>query len=257
MSPLSAPQSRLRTVLPALLGLVMAMTWLSTGPAQADPTPGVPYPPSGSFTTTNVQMKASGCWYHPYAIVFDSGPMTESWYIEARVLRPTGTVFDIALESGENWAGGKIGEEMFFCSYEDTGTYTITGTITTYPGKIVTQMTPLTFQVLPVPAPVAPTVAPTPVVPPTVDVVGTLVKKNIVRGKKFVFVASATPVGSVEGRSLSWKVSYDDEVEWVRQGAGERDSLKVRFPAGSGLHRVRVSLNGKRVYVARVRTGSA
>lgn len=220
----------------AVLATVLLTLGLSAAPADADE----PYPPSGTFATTNAQLRESGCFYHRYTLTFDSGPMTEEWGISIRVLAPDGTLADISSRLGSNWSRGTLAEDILLCSSLDQpGTYTLTGTITTWPGDVDTAFPPLTFEVLPV---------------PVADVTGTVAKRATADGAKLTFRSAATPTGYVQGRRLTWKIAYDGRTKRIAQYAGERDVLRLRFRPGTGKHVIRIYRNDVRVLRVVVRT---
>lgn len=220
----------------AALAMVLLTLCLSAAPANADE----PYPPSGTFATTNAQLKESGCFYHRYTLAFDSGPMTEEWGISIRVLGPDGTLADIASRFGSNWSRGTLAEDILLCSSLDQpGTYTLTGFITTWPGDVDTVFPPLTFEVLPV---------------PVADVTGTVAKRVMAGGAKLIFRSAPTPTGYAQGRRLTWKIAYDGRSKRIAQHAAERDVLRLAFRPGTGKHAIRVYRNGARVLKVIVRT---
>lgn len=219
------------TVALTILGVLVAPTAV----ASAATTSGTFTTPGGSFATQPAQLRDYGCFYHPYTVTFETDPMGDGWSLEVRVLAPNGTIFDSASKIGTLGAAyGSFKEEMFFCSSLDVpGTYTITGTVTSYygGGSRNWPMTPLSFEVLPV---------------PKVDVTGTVKKRSVDRGARFTFRSQPLPVGTVQGRGLLWKVVYDGRVRRVRQNADERDVVTLKFPRGSGKHRIKIWRNGQR-----------
>lgn len=219
---------------------LLLLLGISPPPARAEPTPGQPYPPTGTFATANAQLLDSGCFYHPYSLAYDSGPMTEEWALSIRVIAPNGSVADMASKFGSNWTRGTLTEEVLLCSSLDApGTYTLTGTITTWPGDIDTPIPTQSFQVLPV---------------PVADVTGTVTKRPAIDGIKLTFRASALPAGHAQGRALRWKVTYDGHTRRVTQDASERDTLGLHFRPRTGAHAIRVYRNGARVLTTTVRT---
>jgi hypothetical protein len=127
---------------------------------------------TGGFTVADVQLLSYGCFYHPYQINLNLGYETTDWSVDARVLAPNGSVFDLAYGYGEGGGPRTIAEEMFFCSSTDsTGTYSITGVLETYEGSsdytpTSVSLTPATFQVSPYAPPPPPPPPPTATPPP-------------------------------------------------------------------------------------------
>lgn len=215
---------------------------------------------AGSFTVANTTLLSYGCFYHPYTV--NLGVTGASyWDVDVRVLAPNGSVFEMDYLYGTGSGSASFPEDMFFCSSLDpAGTYTITGTVTTYDYYYdeiaATPLTSSAFTVspyvapaptptpVPVPAP-APVPAPTTTAPVFADVSGTVSKKLINRGVKFTFRAKALPSGTTLRKKLTWTIVSDGKFKTITQGPSSTKSLTMRFPGRSGKHLVKVLRNGK------------
>lgn len=232
---------------------VTLMAWLCAnvvgvaafaGPAAAEPGLPTPYPMptyvvSGSFTVTNAVMK-DGCFYHPYVIHFETTPSTDYWAVNVRLTAPDGTAAGGEHKSGTGWAGGKFAGEVYLCDgLDQSGTYTLTGTVSTLgdEGEQDVAMTPATFEVFPL-----------------VNVTGMVSAKKITNGVRFIFRTPAQPVNTGVGDPARWRVTYDSgRSKKVTQRWDARYVWRKQFPEGSGRHVLRVYLNDKLARVQRVR----
>lgn len=213
---------------------------------------------TGTFTVGNAQLLSSGCFYHPYTVNLNVGYETTDWDVDVRIMAPNGSIADLNFITGVGVGTGALAEEFFICSSLDqSGTYTITGTLNTYEGTYdftptKQALVPVQFQVLPYVAPLPP--APPVVAPITADVAGTVTSSNVTRGVKLNFATKALPAGTVMGNKVTWTVLLDGKIrKTLSQGPSARQSVKVTSPARSGQHVVKVLRDGKAVKTVKYR----
>lgn len=247
-----------------MLAVVLALV-LAPSAAFAGPSAEARYG-SGTFTVANTSLKEYGCFYHPYTVNLNIGTETYDWDAEIRVLAPNGTVAEFDFIDGVGVGAGSLPEEIFFCSSLDpAGTYTITGTLSTYESYY--DYTPTDVALAPVAFTVSPYVAPTPPPPPApvpapapapapvvyADVTGKVSVKSVANGAKLTFKSNALPSGATQRKALSWKVIADGKVKKTfSQIPSTIRSLTVRFKDKTGRHVIKVQRNGKVVRTVRL-----
>lgn len=222
-------------------------------PATADTT-ALPYGGTATLTIPDVTLNPTGGCVSHYGSL--SVSHLYDWDVDITANGPsTWPASDFLYGDGPQT---RIVELLLCPTFDKPGTYTASGLMSVYDDDYNTAEALISDQfvisapappVVPTPVPPTPTQVPAPTVAP---VTGKVQHKMTAKGVQFTFKSNATPAGLRTGKSLVWKVTYDNRTRTIRQGPSKVSTMTLNFPQG-GRHVVKVFRNGTRVKTVTVR----
>jgi len=202
---------------------------------------------TGTITVAPATLPLKDCIEHPVTLnlVFEGFTDPMDWYVGVLITQPDG-VFKSAT-GVDGFVNGAVTVQVSTVLCVDnaapspTGTYSVAADI--YPKSFIDpppliSVPPTTFTVS----------------KPVQDVTGFAERHAIPNGVRFVLKSKKTPSGALEGKPLTWKAKYDGKSKKVVQGAGETDTMNIKFQAHTGKHTVILLRNGKHPWKTVVKT---
>ena len=231
----------MRKIITLLAALVITMLGLSA-PAQAD-TASLPYGASATLTVPDVTLPQSGC-----VNVYGTFTMNHSDYWNADIAYSGPTSYPVSDYLYGTGPSSQILSFYMCASSDGPGVYTATALVTVEDPSSYNQLQGFVTDQFTVSHYTPPPAPPAPPAPPVyTDVTGSVAKRALATGVKFIFRSDATPAGTLTGSPLKWKVSYDGKNKRVAQGPSEKDVVALRFASGTGRHVIKVYRNGVKV----------